>query len=87
MSHRHIYFLHVFPVPVPKGLKEIFETCGHIILNIINTSLGTAKIPTAFKVSTMVPVNNRTIKDSEFHPIDVFSPIEKVLETVAYSQI
>ena len=74
-------------------VKQVFQTIGHIILNLINTSLRTGAIPDLLKVSTVIPlfitlqkvVN--TNKASEFRPINMLPPIEKVLELAVYDQL
>ncbi|XP_072383868.1 uncharacterized protein [Diabrotica undecimpunctata] len=72
-----------------KILKEVFVTCGHVILNFINTSLRSSKIPDLLKISTVVPIPkvNNTIKADEFRPINILLPIKKLLELVVYDQV
>ena len=72
-----------------KVLKQVFESIGHVILNLINTSLETAKIPDLLKISTVVPIPKiiNTNNSSEFRPINTLPPLEKILEIAVYNQL
>lgn len=72
-----------------KMLSEIFETIGHIILNLVNTSLDSGMIPSDLKTSTVIPIQKipNTTKAEEFRPINTLPPLEKVLELVVYEQL
>lgn len=67
----------------------MYATIGQIILNLINTSLDTGKVPSQLKISTIVPIQkvNNTIKSEEFRPVNTLPSIEKVLELVVYEQL
>nr|CAI5828725.1 unnamed protein product [Callosobruchus analis] len=72
-----------------KMLKNIFETIGHVILNLVNTSLDSAMIPNDLKISTVVPIPKTTSasKAHEYRPINTLPPIEKILEVAVYNQM
>lgn len=72
-----------------KMVKQVFQTIGHIILNLVNTSLRTGTMPDLLKVSTVIPIQKvvNTNKAAEFRPINTLPPIEKIIELAVYDQL
>ncbi|KAJ8975902.1 hypothetical protein NQ317_011373 [Molorchus minor] len=69
--------------------KLVYQGIGHVILNLVNTSLQTGNIPHELKVSTIIPIPKvaNTIKAEELRPINTLPPIEKILELAVYNQL
>lgn len=72
-----------------RFLKEVFEVIGHVILNFVNSSLSSGRIPNQLKSSVIIPIQkiNNTNKACEFRPINKLPPIEKLLEKIVYKQV
>ncbi|KAJ8980533.1 hypothetical protein NQ317_008330 [Molorchus minor] len=72
-----------------KMTKLVYQGIGHVILNLVNTSLQTGNISHELKVSTIIPIPKvaNTIKAEELRPINTLPPIEKILELAVYNQL
>lgn len=72
-----------------KLLKEIFDSVGYPLLNLINTSLKTGQIPTSLKISVIVPVPKvqNPNQASEYRPINLVFIVDKILEIVVTEQL
>lgn len=72
-----------------KILKTAFEAIGNIMLHIINTSLQEGEVPINWKISTIIPIEKKenTILCSEFRPINMLPPYEKLLELTVKDQL
>lgn len=72
-----------------KFLKETFEVFGHVILNLVNTSLDKGIFPDQLKITSVIPIPkiSNTIEASEFRPINTLPTLEKVLELAVYEQL
>lgn len=70
-------------------IKNIFEVCGHIFLNIINTSLRTGQVPVNLKITTVLPIPKikNTNNSINFRPINIPLIMGKILEIAVYEQI
>lgn len=69
--------------------KEFFDVLADTLINVINCSLLTGKVPDSLKVSTIILLRKvaKTIKAEEFRPINMLPAFEKILEKVVYLQI
>jgi hypothetical protein len=72
-----------------KIIKSSYKVIGHVILNLINTSLRYGDFPNDLKRSSIIPIAkvNNTILAAEFRPINTLPIIEKILEKVVYHQL
>lgn len=72
-----------------KVLKNIFQVIGHVILNLVNTSLKTGRIPLELKTSTITPIPKiiNTYEAENFRPINTLPALEKVIELAVYAQV
>lgn len=72
-----------------RVLKSIFEVIGHILLDLVNTSLETGQFPKELKVSTIVPIPKvpNSNEAGNFRPINTLPCVEKLLELAVYHQI
>ena len=72
-----------------KVLKDCFHVIGHTLLEIINESLVSGRVPTIWKESLVIPIQKvtGTSKSEEFRPINMLHTLEKMLETVVKTQL
>lgn len=70
-------------------LKDVFEVVGNRLLDIINVSLSSGKVPDAWKISTVIPIEkvNNTILCQEFRGVNMVPVMEKVLEIAVKQQL
>jgi hypothetical protein len=66
-----------------------FNTISGTILDIINQSFDVAVFPSAFKTSTVIPIQKvpKTIKSEEFRLINMLSVYEKAIECIVKEQL
>jgi hypothetical protein len=70
-------------------LKDAFNTVGKTLLDIINQSFDVAVFPSAFKTSTVIPIQKvpKTIRSEEFRPINMLPVYEKAIECIVKMQL
>ncbi|KMQ86555.1 rna-directed dna polymerase from mobile element jockey-like protein [Lasius niger] len=70
-------------------LQEIYNVINGDLLKVINASLSEGIFPEEWKVATVVPIPKvpKTVKASEYRPINVLPIYEKVLELVVKKQL
>ena len=70
-------------------LKNCFNNLGLPLLNLINTSLLSASMPDALKISLGIPIPKVSdpIKAADLRPINMLSSIEKIREKVVFEQL
>ena len=70
-------------------LKISQSAIGDRFLNLINTSMKQGIFPTKWKTTTIVPIHKikKSIKCSDFRPINILPQFEKVIECVVRKQI
>jgi hypothetical protein len=70
-------------------LKDAFTTVGETLVGIINQSFDEGVFPSAFKTSTVIPIQKvpKTIKSEEFRPINMLPVYEKAMEIVVKDQL
>nr|CAI5839890.1 unnamed protein product [Callosobruchus analis] len=70
-------------------MKELFDTIGYPLLNIINTSLQNGILPSELKKSTVVPVpktqNHEQYED--LWPIYPMQVVGKILEILVHGEL
>ncbi|XP_061151098.1 probable RNA-directed DNA polymerase from transposon X-element isoform X1 [Syngnathus typhle] len=78
------------PLPA-KLLKELFQILGPSVLNIINLSVSSGIVPTAFKTAIIKPLLKRPNLDpdclSNYRPVSNLPFIAKLLEKVVAQQL
>lgn len=66
----------------------MFETVGYVLLNFMNTSLRTGRLPKRLNVTTVVPIQKvANTNASDFRTINTLPPIKKIVEIVVYEQL
>lgn len=72
-----------------KLLKDLFCVIGYPLLNIINVSLETGRVPSALKVSVIVPIAKVSLPTRPEHcrPINLLPVIDKLLEIIVCEQL
>ena len=74
-----------------KLFKDVFETVGLYILNMINMSLSTGSVPAAFKKAIVQPLLKKHNLDSSvlsnYRPVSKLPFLSKILEKVVYTQL
>ena len=70
-------------------IKNTFENIKEPLLNLINSSIETGKVPTLLKVSTIIPIEKTkgAVKADDFRPVNMLSTTEKILEKVVNKQL
>nr|CAI5833762.1 unnamed protein product [Callosobruchus analis] len=70
-------------------IKELFDTIGYPLLNIINTSLQNGILPPELKKSTVVPVpkTRNPGKYEDLRPINLMPVVEKILEILVHGEL
>ena len=67
-------------------LKNIYSSIEKPLLNLVNSSLETGKIPSVIKISTIIPIpkisNSNNVND--LRPINMLVAIEKLIERIVY---
>ena len=78
------------PLPA-KVVKELFPILGPTLLNIVNTSLSTGVVPSAFKTAVIKPLLKKPNLDPDvlnnYRPISNLPFISKVLERIVANQL
>ena len=72
-----------------KLLQKCFDGIGHVLLDVINSSLITGEVPTAWKYAliTALPKTKDLSDPSKFRPISVVPAISKILECIVHTQL
>ncbi|KAF5281752.1 hypothetical protein FQR65_LT14547 [Abscondita terminalis] len=72
-----------------KIMKELFDVIGYPLLNIVNTSLQTGRVPTRLKCSTVIPVPkiSRPTRPENLRPINLLPIVDKLMEIVVYKEL
>lgn len=70
-------------------LKNIYYSVEKPLLNLVNTSLETGKLPSHLKISTVIPVPkvNNVKEANDLRPINMLVTIEKLIERIVYEQV
>lgn len=70
-------------------LKNVYDNIEDPLLNLVNTSLLTGKVPSILKISTIVPVPKKKtpVSAEDFRPVNMLATVEKILERVIYNQL
>jgi hypothetical protein len=70
-------------------LKDAFNIVGETLLDIINQSFDAVVFPSAFKTSTVIPIQKvpKTIKSEEFHSINMLPVYKKAMECIVKEQL
>ncbi|XP_070410856.1 RNA-directed DNA polymerase from mobile element jockey isoform X1 [Nothobranchius furzeri] len=75
----------------PRLLKEVFPFISHNVLDILNSSLTLAEVPSAFKHAVLQPILKKPGLDptdySNLRPISKLPFLSKVLEKIVYEQM
>ena len=63
-------------------IKNTLENIKEPLLNLINSSIETGKVPTLLKVSTIIPIEKTkgAVKADDFRPVNMLSTTEIILE-------
>ena len=73
-----------------KVLKELFQTFGPAMLNIMNLSLSTGTVPSTFKTAVIKPLLKKSGLDPEllsrYRPIANLPFLSKLLERIVANQ-
>uniref|UniRef100_A0A669BKN7 Reverse transcriptase domain-containing protein n=1 Tax=Oreochromis niloticus TaxID=8128 RepID=A0A669BKN7_ORENI len=77
---------------LPASLfKNVFHSIGRCVLTIVNTSLGSGKVPAYFKTAVIHPLLKKSMLDpsltSNYRPISKIPLIAKILEKVVAKQL
>lgn len=72
-----------------KIVKELFDVIGYPLLNLINTSIKTGRVPGDLKTSVIVPIPKvqNPKEPSDYRPINLLPTIDKILEIVIAEQL
>jgi hypothetical protein len=70
-------------------LKDTFNTVGETLLDIINQSFDVVVFPSAFKNSTVIPIQKvpKTIKSEEFRSINMLPVYKKAMECIVKEEL
>lgn len=70
-------------------VRNLFHVIGYPLLNLINLSLSTGRVPQSFKISLIVPIPKviNTNLAEQLRPVNMLPFCEKVLELAVYNQI
>lgn len=73
----------------PRVLLDAWPIIGDIVIDIINESLKKGIFPNVWKISTVVPIPkvDKSVKCTDFRPINMLLTVEKLLETVVKEQL
>ena len=69
--------------------KEFFRGIGHILLDIVNSSLASGAVPQAWKhaLITPIPKTDDLSDPTKFRPISVVPGIAKIVERIVHQQL
>ena len=69
--------------------KECFRGIGHVLLDLVNSSLATGAVPTTWKhaLITPIPKTDDLSDPSKFRPISVVPGIAKIVERIVHQQL
>ena len=72
-----------------KLLKDLFCVIGYPLLNIVNTSLETGRVPSLLKISTIIPIPKvaSPTKPEQCRPINLLPVVDKILEIIVSEQL
>lgn len=72
-----------------KIIKDLFDVIGYPLLNLINTSIRTGRVPGDLKTSIIVPIAKirKPKEPSDYRPINLLPTIDKILEIVIAEQL
>lgn len=72
-----------------KVLQDAFEVIGRPLMDVINESLETGKLPRSWKDSLVIPIEKvkATIRAEDHRPINMLPQYEKVLELAVKEQV
>lgn len=70
-------------------LKRTFTVIGHVILNVVNNSLLTGRVPEIWKTALVYPIHKggELSDPSQFRPISVVPLLAKITERVVQTQL
>jgi hypothetical protein len=70
-------------------LKDAYNTVGETLLDIINQSFDVLVFPSAFKTSTVIPIQKlpKTFKSEEFRSINMLPVYKKAMECIVKEQL
>ena len=70
-------------------LQKCFHGIGHVLLDVVNSSLTTASVPLSWKhaLVTPLPKSSDVSSPSNFRPISVVPGIAKIVERIVHHQI
>lgn len=72
-----------------KLIQRCFRSIGHVLLDVVNSSLTTGHVPESWKHATVTPLPKTNVLNdpSKFRPISVVPAISKIVERVVYNQL